>query len=156
MSTRRASALQAGRVAATRDVLSMSPNENAPVPAEAQVVSLLPLIAGQIYALALVITDHLGYFQFMLLNAADVWLAWLSTLFLFSSGEGVFGKRLRKFLGLNGGLFVALAFAAYAGVASDLELGTRNQPLFRMLDLVSISLSGDLVMKGLIYIAVGL
>ena len=115
------------------------------------VTPLLPLIVGQLLALWLVVDADTSFFQIMLMNAAEIWMAILATMLFFSQGEGVFGKRAANLFAFTGGLFVALVFVVFAIIPPARSMG--DQPLFRMVDLVKTSVDQAALMHGLLYVA---
>jgi hypothetical protein len=117
---------------------------------------LLPLIASQAYTIWLVAAAEISYFQVMVLNLAEVWLATLSSMIFFSPTMDVLKRRAVKQFGITGAVFFLLVVLALAGVSGAVSPGTREQPLFRMLDLVSASLNGGLLINGVIYIGISL
>jgi hypothetical protein len=122
----------------------------------ASIVALLPLALSQAYVIWLVATGILNYMQVLLITAAELWLVlFISTIF-FSPTLQVLGKRIAQLFFNTLALVFMLVFSSIAAVSHDLHPGTREQPLFRMIDVFKAILTADVFRDGLIYLAVTL
>lgn len=118
--------------------------------------ALVPVAAGQAYVIWLVFTGTTNYVQVVSFNLVELWLVWLCSMLFFSSSAQVFRQRAVKFFAMSGSVFFLLTVALLAGVSSHLVPGTRDQPLFRMIDLAGESLTGEFLLQSLLYVGLSL
>jgi hypothetical protein len=114
--------------------------------------SLLPLIASQGYVIWLVATGALGYMQVLLITAAELSLVLLLSAMFFSPTRQILAKRMIQWFFTSLALFVG----SFAAVSHDVHPGTREQPLFRMIDVFKNILTADVFKDGLVYIGITL
>ena len=89
--------------------------------------ALLPLCVGQLYTLWLLISTQTSFFQIMLMNAAEIWLALLTAMIFLSPNLKVFGQRAKSQIAYTAALFVVLAFLRFTVISpSDDATLTRD------------------------------
>jgi hypothetical protein len=119
----------------------------------ASILALLPLALSQAYVIWLVATGVLGYMQVLLITAAELWLVPLISTICFSPTLQILGKRMAQLFFNTLALAFMLVFSSIAAVSHDLHPGTREQPLFRMINVFKTILTADVFRDGVIYLA---
>jgi hypothetical protein len=116
--------------------------------------ALLPFLISQAYVVWLVASSDIDGFQAMVMYVPEVLLASFSSAFLFSRSADVLANRTRQFLALLLGSFVLLVMLLLACTPPAGAENADQQPGERMLAYARQALSGDLALRGSIYLVI--
>ena len=120
----------------------------------APLFGMLPLALSQAYVIWLVATGVLGYMQVLLITAAELWLILAISGIFFSPTLSIFGKRISQLFFGTLALAVILFISSLGAVSQSLQVGTHEQPLFRMIGVFKFIFTAEVFKNGLIYLAV--
>ena len=146
-------ALASARSASTRGNAMPDPTAArlGPRTPQAVLVSLLPLAAGQAYVILLVSIGNLNYFQALVVNLPEIWLASLSSMLFFSRSREVLRKRAVKLFAMTGAALVLSLLLLVAGTPERAS-GSGGTPAIFV--FAGASLTADFIRQCLIYLAI--